>query len=47
MDQSGAILPTTVKGFQELNAGSLITVKGKIKREGKITYVIATEFYPG
>lgn len=50
VDQSGAILPTTVEGFNQLKPGGTITVEGEIKRDGKdnkLVRILATRFYPG
>lgn len=50
VDQSGAILPTTVEGFSQLKPGGTITVEGEIKRDGKdnkLVRIVAKRFYPG
>lgn len=50
MDQSGAIIETTLEGFKDLKPGSIITVEGEIKRDGKdnkLVRIVAKRFYPG
>ena len=50
VDASGAVLPTTVEGFENLKPGSSITVEGEVKRDGKdkkLVRVVARKFYPG
>ncbi|MFT3879689.1 MAG: hypothetical protein QM703_08515 [Gemmatales bacterium] len=50
VDQSGAIIQTTLEGFKDLKPGSIITVEGEIKREGKdnkLVRIVAKRFYPG
>lgn len=50
VDQSGAIIPTTLEGFKDLKPGSIITVEGEIKRDGKdnkLVRIVAKRFYPG
>lgn len=50
VDQSGAILPTTVEGFNQLKPGGTITVEGEIKRDGKdnkLVRIVAKRFFPG
>jgi hypothetical protein len=47
VNQSGSPLKTTVKGFQGLQAGSPVTVKGKVVKSGKNVRVVATGVYVG
>lgn len=50
VDQSGAIIPTTLEGFKDLKPGSIITVEGEIKRDGKdnkLVRIVAKRFFPG
>lgn len=50
VDQSGAIIQTTLEGFKDLKPGSIVTVEGEIKREGKdnkLVRIVAKRFYPG
>lgn len=48
--KDGKVIPSTVQGFRNLGGGSLVTVEGVIKREGKdgkIVRIVAQRFYPG
>lgn len=50
VDQSGAVIPTTLEGYQDLKPGSIVTVEGEIKRDGKdnkLVRIVAKRFYPG
>jgi hypothetical protein len=47
VSQSGSPLKTTLKGFQGLNAGSVVTVKGKVVKSGKNLRVVATGVFVG
>jgi len=50
VDQSGAIIQTSLEGFNNLKPGSEITVEGEIKRDGKdnkLVRIVAKRFYPG
>lgn len=50
VDQSGAIIQTTLEGFKDLKPGSIITVEGEINRDGKdnkLVRIVAKRFYPG
>lgn len=50
VDQSGAIIQTTLEGYRDLKPGSIITVEGEIKREGKdnkLVRIVAKRFFPG
>jgi hypothetical protein len=40
-------LKTTVKGFQGLDAGRVVTVKGKVVKSGKSVRVVATGVHVG
>lgn len=49
VDASGVPLPVTLEGYRGLRPGSLITVEGEIKRDGKdkqLVRIVATKFYP-
>ena len=50
VDASGAPVAATLEGFRGLKPGSMITVEGEVKREGKdkkLVRIVATKFYPG
>jgi hypothetical protein len=50
VDQSGAIVPTSLEGFADLKPGSPLTVEGEIKRDGKdkkLVRIVAKRFFPG
>ena len=47
VSQSGSPLKTTVKGFKGLDAGRVVTVKGKVVRSGKNVRVVATGVFVG
>jgi hypothetical protein len=47
VDQSGTIVASSVKGFQNLHGGSVITVKGKVERKGKGVVIRASALYVG
>lgn len=49
MDQSGAIIQTSLEGYSNLKPGSMIIVEGEIKRDGKdnkFVRIVAKRFYP-
>lgn len=49
VDASGVPVPASLEGFRGLKPGSLITVEGEIKRDGKdkkLVRIVATKFYP-
>jgi hypothetical protein len=49
VDQSGAIIATSVEGFAGLKPGSSITVEGQIQHDGKdkkLVRIVAMRFYP-
>ena len=45
VDQSGSILPTPVKGFNNIGPLSSITVRGKAERRGNNVLIRATAFF--
>lgn len=50
VDKSGAIIPASMEGFKDMKPGSVITVEGEIKRDGKnnkLVRIVAKRFYPG
>lgn len=50
VDASGTPIAATLEGFRGLKPGSIITVEGEVKREGKdkkLVRIVATKFYPG
>jgi|GEM_PF-3006017 len=50
VDAAGAPVEATMEGFRGLKPGSIITVEGEVKREGKdkkLVRIAAKKFYPG
>jgi hypothetical protein len=50
VDASGAVIASSLEGFHGLKAGSMITIEGEVKRDGKdkkLVRVVAKRFYPG
>lgn len=50
VDDAGAVIGTSLEGYRGLKPGTLITVEGEVKRDGKdkkLVRVVAKKFYPG
>lgn len=50
VDQTGAVVGTSLEGYKGLKPGSSITVEGEVKRDGKdkkLVRVVAKKFFPG
>lgn len=50
VDASGAPVAASLEGFRGLKPGSMITVEGAVKRDGKdkkLVRIVATRFHPG
>lgn len=50
VDAGGVPIAASLEGFRGLKPGSMITVEGEVKRDGKdkkLTRIVATRFYPG
>ncbi|HEX3152878.1 MAG TPA: hypothetical protein VHR66_32700 [Gemmataceae bacterium] len=50
VDASGAVIASSLEGFRGLKPGSMITIEGEVKRDGKdkkLVRVVAKKFYPG
>jgi hypothetical protein len=50
VDATGAVVPASLEGFRGLKPGSMLTVEGEVKREGKdkkLVRLVAKRFYPG